>query len=50
MSPSLNRTKHICNTLGRHVHAVEPHVQNLRQLEAALHQHYIRRLIAGMIW
>jgi hypothetical protein len=36
--------------LGRHVHAVEPNVQHLRQLEAALHHYHIRRLIAGMIW
>ena len=50
MSPRLNRTEHIWNTLGRHIHAVEPHIQNVCQLEAALHQHHIRRLIAGMVW
>jgi hypothetical protein len=49
MSPNLNSAEY-WNTLGRYVHAVEPHIQNLRQLEAALHQHHIRRLIAGMIW
>ena len=50
MSPNLNPTEHVWNTLGRHVHAVAPHIQNLRQLEAALHQHHFRRLIARMIW
>jgi hypothetical protein len=25
-------------------------IQNVRQLEAALHQYHIRQLIAGMVW
>jgi hypothetical protein len=49
MRPNLNPAEN-WNTLGCHVHAVESHIQNLRQLEAASHQHHIRRLIAGMIW
>ena len=48
MSPNLNPIENVWNMPGRHVHAVEPNVQNLRQLEAALHHHHIRRLIAGM--
>jgi hypothetical protein len=41
--------------LGRRIHAREPHVQNIRQLVAALHREWqqlsqqdIRRLIGGM--
>ena len=55
MSPNLNPIEHIWDMLGRRIQAREPHVQNIRQLEAALHrewqqlsQHDIRRLTGGM--
>jgi transposase len=55
MSPDLNPIEHIWDMLGRRIQAREPHVQNIRQLEAALHrewqqlsQHDIRRLTGGM--
>ena len=51
MSPHLNQIQHVQDMLVHHVRAVEPPVQNLRQLEAALHrewrqppQQHIRRL------
>jgi len=40
MSSDLNPMKHVCNTLGRRVQAVEPHVQNLRQLKAEFHREW----------
>ena len=55
MSPDLNPIEHIWDMLGRRIHTREPSVQNIRQLEAALHrewqqlsQQYIRRLTGGM--
>jgi transposase len=55
MSPDLNPIEHIWNKLGRRIKAREPPVQNIRQLEAALHQEWqqlsqqdIRRLTGGM--
>jgi transposase len=55
MSPNLNPIEHIWDMLGRRIQAWEPPVQNIRQLEAALHrewqqlsQHDIRRLTGGM--
>ena len=55
MSPDLNPIEHIWDMLGRRVQAREPPVQNIRQLEAALHQEWqqltqqdIRRLTGGM--
>jgi transposase len=55
MSPDLNPIEHIWDMLGRRIQAWEPPVQNIRQLEAALHrewqqlsQHDIRRLTGGM--
>ena len=55
MSPDLNPIEHIWDMLGRRMHAREPSVQNIRQLEAALHREYqqlsqqdIRRLTGGM--
>jgi hypothetical protein len=55
MSPNLNPIEHIWDMLGRRIHAREPPVQNIRQLEAALHREWqqlsqqdIRRLIGGM--
>jgi hypothetical protein len=55
MSPNLNPIGHIWDMLGRHMHAREPHVQAIRQLEAALHREWqqlsqqdIRRLTGGM--
>jgi transposase len=32
MSSDFNPMKHVCDTLGRRVQAVEPHVQNLRHV------------------
>ena len=49
MSPDLNPIEHIWDMLGHHIHARESPVQNIRQLEAALHRgQYIRRLTGGM--
>ena len=55
MSPDLNPIVHIWDMLGRRIHAREPPVQNIRQLEAALHREWqqlsqqdIRRLTGGM--
>ena len=55
MSPDFNPIEHIRDMLGRRIHAREPHVQNIRQLEAALHREWqqlsqqdTRRLIGGM--
>ena len=55
MSPDLNPIEHIWDMLDRRIQAREPPVQNIRQLEAALHrewqqlsQHDIRRLTGGM--
>ena len=51
----MNPIEHIWDMLGRCIHAQEPPVQNIRQLEAALHwewqqlsQQDIRRLTGGM--
>jgi transposase len=38
MSPDLNPIEHIWDMLGRRIHTREPPVQNIRQLEAALHR------------
>ena len=55
MSPDLNPIEHIWDILCRRIHAREPPVQNIRQLEAALHrelqqlsQQDIPRLTGGM--
>jgi transposase len=55
MSPDLNSIEHIWDMLGRRIRAWEPPVQNIRQLEAALHREWqqlsqqdIRRLTGGM--
>ena len=55
MSPDLNPIEHIWDMLGRHIHTREPPVQNIRQLEVALHREWqqlsqqdIRRLTGGM--
>jgi hypothetical protein len=55
MIPDLNHIEHIWDMLGRRIHAREPPVQNIRQLEAALHREWqqlsqknIRRLTGGM--
>jgi hypothetical protein len=40
MSPDLNPIKHIRDMLGRRIQASEPPVQNIRQLEAALHREW----------
>jgi transposase len=55
MSPDLNPIEHIWDMLGRRILAREPPVQNIRQLEAALHREWqqlsqqdIRRLTGGM--
>jgi transposase len=50
MSPDLNPIEHIWDMLGLRIQAREPPVQNIRQLEAALHresQQDIRRLTGG---
>jgi transposase len=38
MSPDLNPIEHIWDMLGRRIHAREPPVQNICQLEAVLHR------------
>jgi transposase len=55
MSPDLNPIEHIWDMLCRRIHAREPPVQNICQLEAALHREWqqlsqqdIRRLTKGM--
>ena len=40
MSPDLNPIEHIWEMLGRRIQAQEPPVQNIRQLEAALHREW----------
>jgi transposase len=40
MSPDLNPIKHIRYMLGSRIQAREPPVQNIRQLEAALHREW----------
>jgi transposase len=40
MSPDLNPIEHIWDMLGRRIQAQEPPVQNIRQLEAALHREW----------
>jgi hypothetical protein len=40
MSPDLNPIKHIRDMLGRRIQVREPPVQNIRQLEAALHREW----------
>jgi transposase len=55
MSPDLNPIEHIWDMLGHRIQALELPVQNIRQLEAALHwewqqlsQQDIQRLTGGM--
>jgi transposase len=55
MSPDLNPIEHIWDMLGHRIHTREPPVQNICQLEAALHREWqqlsqqdIRRLNGGM--
>ena len=55
MSPDLNPIEHIWDMLSRRIHAREPPVQNIRQLEAALQREWqqlsqqdIRHLTGGM--
>jgi hypothetical protein len=55
MRLDLNPIEHIWDMLGHRIQAREPTVQNIRQLEAALHREWqqlsqqdIRRLIGGM--
>jgi transposase len=55
MSPDLNPIEHIWDMLGHRIQAREPPVQNIRQLEAALHREWqqlsqqdIRCLTGGM--
>jgi transposase len=55
MSPDLNPIDHIWDMLGHRIQAREPPMQNIRQLEAALHREWqqlsqqdIRHLTGGM--
>ncbi|KAK7106329.1 hypothetical protein V1264_017595 [Littorina saxatilis] len=55
MSPDLNPLEHVWDILGRRIQALQPPVQTLRELEAALHREWlqvtreqIRRLTGGM--
>ena len=55
MSPHLNQLEHVRDILGRRLQALNPPVQTLAQLEAALHREWqqltiqqIRRLTGGM--
>ena len=54
MSPELNPIEYIWDILGRRMQTREPPVQNIRQLETALHREWkqlsqkdIRRLTGG---
>jgi transposase len=47
MSPDLNPIEHIWDMLGRRIHARQPPVQNIRQLEAALHQGMAAAITTG---
>ena len=38
MNPDVNPIEHIWDMLGRYIQAGEPCVQNIRQLESALHR------------
>ena len=40
MSPDFNPIEHIWDMLGRRIQIREPPVQNIRQLEAALHREW----------
>ena len=40
ISPDLNPIEHIWDMLGRRIQAREPPVQNIRQMEAALHREW----------
>ena len=40
MRPDLNPIEHIWDMLGRRIHAREPPVQSIRQLEAALYREW----------
>jgi hypothetical protein len=42
MNPDLNPIEHTWDMLGRRIHAREPPVQNIRQLEEALHREWPR--------
>ena len=55
MSPDLNHFEHIWDLTGRRIQALDPPVQNLQELEAALHREWqnltiskIRRYTGGM--
>ena len=55
MSPDLNPLEHVWDMIGRRLQKLVPQPQNLRQLEAALHQEWrqltmqqIQRLTGGM--
>jgi transposase len=55
MSPDLNSIEHTWDMLGRRIQARKPPVQNIRQLEAALHREWqqlsqqdLRRLTGGI--
>ncbi|KAK7109992.1 hypothetical protein V1264_013934 [Littorina saxatilis] len=55
MSPDLNPLEHVWDILGRRIQALQPPVQTLRELEAALYREWlqvtreqIRRLTGGM--
>ena len=48
MKPDLSSMKHVFDTLGRRVQAVEPHVHNARREWRQLPQQYIRQLTEGI--
>lgn len=48
MSPDLNPIEHIWDMIGRRIQSLEPPVQNLQELEAALHREW-RQLTLGQI-
>jgi hypothetical protein len=47
MSPDLNPIEHIWDMLGRRIQTREPPVQNIRQLEAALHKGMAAAITTG---
>jgi hypothetical protein len=48
MSPDFNPIEHIWGMLDRRMQARAPHVQNMRQLEAALHREWKHNMTSNV--